>query len=108
MSMFLRLLAGGLVVIACAPSVAFADNASDIQALKEQVRAMQQKIDQLSAQQPQQTTGTVPPPAPTNQGTAATDERKRREVPSTRRSTFKEYCSTHGRARVGPSRRRST
>ena len=82
MGMFLRLLAGGLVVIACAPSVAFADNASDIQALKEQVRAMQQKIDQLSAQQPQQTTGTVPPPAPTNQGTAATDERKRREVPS--------------------------
>jgi predicted porin len=82
MSMFLRLLAGGLVVIAGAPSVAFADNASDIQALKEQVRAMQQKIDQLSAQQPQQTTGTVPPPAPTNQGTAATDERKRREVPS--------------------------
>jgi hypothetical protein len=64
MSMFLRLLAGGLVVTACAPSVAFADNASDIQALKEQVRAMQQKIDQLSVQQPQQTTGTVPPRLP--------------------------------------------
>jgi hypothetical protein len=39
---------------------------------------MQQKIDQLGAQQ---TTGTVAAPAPINQGTAATDERKRREVP---------------------------
>src|SRR5580698_5051597 len=81
MRVLLRVFAGGLAVIALAPSVAFADNASDIQALKEQVRALQQKIDQLGAQPPQ-TTGTVAAPAPTNQGTAATDERKRREVPA--------------------------
>jgi hypothetical protein len=76
MSPFPRLLASSCVIIAFAPTATLADNASDIQALKEQVRAMQQKIDQLSAPQ---TTGTVPAPAPTNQGTAATDERKRRE-----------------------------
>src|SRR5580704_18188077 len=79
MRMFLRLLAGGFMVIALAPPVALADNASDIQALKEQVRAMQKKLDELGAQQ---TAGTVAAPAPTNQGTAANDERKRREVPS--------------------------
>src|SRR5580704_16775509 len=78
MRMFLRLLAGGFVVFALAPPAALADNASDIQALKEQVRAMQQKLDQLSAPQ---TTGTVAAPAPANQGTAASDERKRKEVP---------------------------
>src|ERR1700690_254649 len=75
----LRLLAGGCSIIALAPLTALADDASDIQALKDQVRAMQQKIDQLSAPQ---TTGTVAAPAPTNQGTAANDERKRREVPA--------------------------
>jgi predicted porin len=79
MRMFLRLLAGGFVLIALAPPAALADNASDIQALKEQLRAMQQKLDQLSAPQ---TTGTVAAPAPANQGTAASDERKRKEVPA--------------------------
>jgi hypothetical protein len=52
----------------------------DIQALKEQVRALQQKLDQLGAAE--QTTGTVAAPAPTNQSAAATDERKRKEVPA--------------------------
>jgi len=57
MSVLPRLLASSCVIIAFAPTATLADNASDIQALKEQVRAMQQKIDQLSAPQ---TTGTVP------------------------------------------------
>jgi predicted porin len=40
---------GVSVALAAMPGVVFADNASDIQALKDQVRAMQQKIDQLSS-----------------------------------------------------------
>jgi predicted porin len=40
---------GVSAALAAAPGVVFADNASDIQALKDQVRAMQQKIDQLSS-----------------------------------------------------------
>ena len=49
--MLLRLLAGCLVIIALSSAPARADNASDIQALKDQLRAMQQKLDQLSAPQ---------------------------------------------------------
>jgi predicted porin len=60
---------------------AFADNASDIQALKDQIVIMQKKLDQLSRPQPQ-TTGTVAAPAQVNQATEATDERKRRETPA--------------------------
>jgi predicted porin len=70
---------GALVAIGAAPSAVFADNASDIQALKDQVRMMQQKIDALS--QPE-TTGTVAAPAKGNPGTAAQDERKRKETPA--------------------------
>src|ERR1700722_17633900 len=36
------------IALGAAPAIVLADNASDIQALKDQVRAMQQKIDQLS------------------------------------------------------------
>jgi predicted porin len=79
MNVLVRLLAGTCVGLAAAPVAVLADNASDIQTLKEQVRALQQKIDQLSVAQ---TTGTVAAPAPVNQGTAATDERKRREIPA--------------------------
>jgi predicted porin len=67
------------VSLAAASGTARADNASDIQALKEQVRQLQQQIDRLGTPQ---TTGTVAAPAPTNQGTQATDERKHRETPA--------------------------
>src|SRR6201996_4939299 len=77
--MSLRLIAGCLVMSALAPMTALADNASDIQALKDQMRSMQQKIDQLSAQQ---ATGAATAPTPTNRATEPTDERKRKEVPS--------------------------
>jgi predicted porin len=50
----------GVCAAVCAPAgMALADNGSDIQALKDQVRAMQQKIDQLSA-----SSSTAPAPAP--------------------------------------------
>jgi predicted porin len=52
---------GASVALAAAPGVVLADNASDIQALKDQVRAMQQKIDQLSN----------PPAPPSASGAAA-------------------------------------
>jgi predicted porin len=42
---------GAGVALGAAPAIVLADNASDIQALKDQVRAMQQKIDQLSGPQ---------------------------------------------------------
>jgi predicted porin len=70
---------GALVAISAAPGVVFADNASDIQALKDQVKMMQQKIDALSSPQ---STGTVAAPAAGNAGTAAQDERKRKETPA--------------------------
>jgi predicted porin len=70
---------GACIAISAMPAAVLADNASDIQALKDQVRAMQQKIDALSTSQ---TTGTVAAPAQTNQGTAAADERKRKETPA--------------------------
>ena len=69
--------AGCFAMAAAVP--AFADNASDVQALKDQLRVMQQKLDQLSTPQ---TTGTVAAPAQTNAGTEATDERKRKETPA--------------------------
>jgi predicted porin len=62
-----------------APGSVLADEAQDIQALKDQVRALQQQLNRMSTPQ---TTGTVAAPAPVNQGTEATDERKRRETPA--------------------------
>ena len=70
---------GALVALSAAPAAVFADQASDIQALKDQVKMMQQKIDSLSSPQ---TTGTVAAPAAGNAGTAAQDERKRKETPA--------------------------
>jgi hypothetical protein len=61
------------------PAAVLADEAQDIQALKDQVRALQQQLNKMSTPQ---TTGTVAAPAPVNQATEATDERKRRETPS--------------------------
>jgi predicted porin len=48
---------GACAAICAAPGAVLADNASDIQALKDQVRQMQQKIDQLSNSQ----VSTAPP-----------------------------------------------
>lgn len=61
---------GVSVALAAAPGVVFADNASDIQALKDQVRAMQQKIDQLSRPP-------APPPANAAAAVAPLDAPKR-------------------------------
>jgi predicted porin len=75
---------GVSAALAAAPGIVLADNASDIQALKDQVRAMQQKIDQLSSssQSSPQTTGTVAPPGTPSRGNEATDERKRKDTPA--------------------------
>jgi predicted porin len=70
---------GALVVLSATPGAVFADNASDIQALKDQVRMMQQKIDALSAPQ---SSGTVAAPAKGNPGTQAQDEPKRKDTPA--------------------------
>src|ERR1700761_3621383 len=67
----------GCLAIAAIP--ALADDTSDIQTLKDQLRVLQQKLDHMSTPQ---TTGTVAAPAPTNAGTQATDERKRKETPA--------------------------
>jgi predicted porin len=48
---------GACAALCASPAIVLADNASDIQALKDQVRQMQQKIDQLS------TTPSAPAPA---------------------------------------------
>jgi predicted porin len=61
---------GVSMALAAAPGVVFADNASDIQALKDQVRAMQQKIDQLSRPP-------APPPANAAAAVAPLDAPKR-------------------------------
>jgi predicted porin len=74
-----RFVMGVCVAVCAAPGSTFADNASDIQALKDQLRVMQQKIDQLSRTP---TTGTVAAPAQVNQATEATDEIKRKETPA--------------------------
>jgi predicted porin len=76
---FIKLGVAGCMAVATLAAPAFADNASDVAALKEQLRQMQQKLDQLSSPQ---TTGTVAAPAQTNAGTQATDERKRKETPA--------------------------
>ncbi|MEA3138183.1 MAG: hypothetical protein QOK23_352 [Gammaproteobacteria bacterium] len=73
---------GACAAICAAPAVVLADDAQDIQQLKEQVRQMQQKIDRMSAGQGTGQTGTVAPPAKANQGTQATDEVKRKETPA--------------------------
>ena len=54
---------GAVVTLSAAPGAVFADQASDIQALKDQVKMMQQKIDSLSTPQ---TTGTIAAPAAGN------------------------------------------
>jgi hypothetical protein len=74
-----RYVMGVCVAVWAAPGSTLADNASDIQALRDQLRVMQQKIDQLSRPP---TTGTVAAPAQVNQATEATDEMKRRETPA--------------------------
>ncbi|HEY0748793.1 MAG TPA: porin [Steroidobacteraceae bacterium] len=75
---------GTCATICAAPSLVLADDAQDIQQLKEQVRQMQQKIDRMSTGQgnAQSQTGTVSSPAPVNQGTQAPDEAKRKETPA--------------------------
>jgi predicted porin len=70
---------GALVVISAAPGAVFADNASDIQALKDQVRQLQQKIDSLGTPR---NTGSEAPPAKGTAGTQAQDEPKRKETPA--------------------------
>jgi predicted porin len=65
---------GTSVALGAAPIV-LADNASDIQALKDQVRAMQQKIDQLSSPP-------APPPANAAAAVAPLDAAKRKETPA--------------------------
>ncbi|HXI47970.1 MAG TPA: porin, partial [Steroidobacteraceae bacterium] len=52
---------GACATIGISPAIATADNAQDIQQLKDQVRQMQQKIDQLSG--PKASTATAPAPA---------------------------------------------
>jgi predicted porin len=69
---------GVSVALAAVPGAVFADNASDIQALKDQVRAMQQKIDQLSGTQ----TGATSASVQASPNTAPLDERKRKETPA--------------------------
>jgi predicted porin len=70
---------GVSLALAAAPGTVLADNASDIQALKDQVRTMQQKIDQMTSPQ---TTGTVAAPGTPSRGNSATDERKRKDTPA--------------------------
>jgi len=53
---------GACVTIGISPAIALADDAQDIQQLKDQVRQMQQKIDQLSG--PKASTASAPGPAP--------------------------------------------
>jgi predicted porin len=74
-----RVVVAACIAVCASPQTVLADNASDIQALKDQLLTTQKKLDQLSYPQ---TTGTVAAPAPTNQGTEATDERKRKETPA--------------------------
>ena len=69
---------GVSVALAAVPGTVFADNASDIQALKDQVRAMQQKIDQLSGVQ----TGATSASVQASPNTAPLDERKRKDTPA--------------------------
>jgi predicted porin len=74
-----KVVVAACVAVCASSQTVLADNASDIQALKDQLRVMQQKIEQLSRPQ---TTGTVAAPAQVNQATEATDERKRKETPA--------------------------
>jgi predicted porin len=63
---------GASVALGAAPIV-LADNASDIQALKDQVRAMQKKIDQLSGPQTAVSSSAAPAaPAPKSDASALT------------------------------------
>src|SRR5882724_7681979 len=54
---------GACVTIGISPAIALADNAQDIQQLKDQVRQMQQKIDQLSGPKASTAPATGPAPA---------------------------------------------
>jgi predicted porin len=65
---------GVCAAICASPGIVLADNAQDIQQLKDQVRTMQQKIDQL------QNTGT--PPNAKNADTLPPDVNKRGETPA--------------------------
>src|SRR5471032_1838773 len=58
---------GGCAAICASPGIVLADNAQDIQQLKDQVRQMQQKIDQLS------TTPGAAPAAPAPSGPKKSD-----------------------------------
>jgi len=72
---------GACAAIGAAPVLA--DNASDIQALKDQMRQMQQKIDQLSnSPATSGQTGTVSGPAEANRSNKASDEPKRKDTPA--------------------------
>jgi predicted porin len=68
---------GVSAALAAAPGAVFADNASDIQALKDQVRAMQQKIDQLSGP-----SGATSASVQASPNTAPLDEPKRKDTPA--------------------------
>jgi predicted porin len=70
---------GACAAIGLSPGIVFADDAQDIQQLKDQVRQMQQKIDQLSGTGQSSASAA---PAPANQDTLAPDVRKRKEVPA--------------------------
>ncbi|HEY0800347.1 MAG TPA: hypothetical protein VGD54_05850, partial [Steroidobacteraceae bacterium] len=65
---------GGCAAICASPGIVLADNAQDIQQLKDQVRAMQQKLDQLQA--------TGPTPTVKNADTQPPDAPKRGETPA--------------------------
>jgi predicted porin len=70
---------GACAAVCVLPGNVLADQAQDIQTLKDQVRALQQQLNQQGTPQ---TTGTVAPPAQVNQATQAPDERKRKETPA--------------------------
>jgi predicted porin len=70
---------GACAAIGMSPAIVLADDAQDIQQLKDQVRQMQQKIDQLSGNG-QSGAGTAS--APANQDTQPPDVRKRKETPA--------------------------
>jgi predicted porin len=67
---------GACAAIGMSPGIVLADDAQDIQQLKDQVRQMQQKIDQLSGDSKSASS------VPTNPSTQPSDERKRKETPA--------------------------
>jgi predicted porin len=63
---------GACAALCASPGIVLADNASDIQALKDQVRQMQQKIDQLSTTPSAPAAGTTAPMKKSDSGGALT------------------------------------